>query len=120
MANIDLAALQQATASCTVELGGMTSTVTYRIHVITPAWLEYLGQIEEDDMTPFCEALSQAIVSWDITSGGEPVATDAATLSTIPYRILMTIVEAITSSMESPKTKSTSFGNGYRASRRNR
>ncbi len=118
--NIDLAALNETTAHCTLELGGMTSTVVYRVHVVTPAWLENLGRISDDNMMPFCEALSQAIVSWDITRGEEPVGTDPETLSTIPYQILLTIVEAITSSMESPKGRGTSFGSGSKGSRRNR
>lgn len=120
MANIDLAALNETTAHCTVELGGMTSTVVYRVHVVTPAWLENLGRISEDNMMPFCGALSQAIVSWDITRGEDPVGTDADTLSTIPYEILLAIVGAITSSMESPKGNGTSFGSGSRGNRRSR
>ena len=77
--------------------------ITYRPGVLTLAW-------DEQDVNV---ALSQAIVSIDITNGsGKPIKTDPETLiKTLPVPIMRTIAKAIyTDAGVDPTTAETSAG----------
>lgn len=89
-----------------IDLGdGDTVTVMFDRNRITPVWMEAAKQRDEaQDSASLPKALSEVILSWDVTDGDQPFPPTAENLGVLSYpaqsSLLLRILEAAVPSSE--------------------
>lgn len=102
-----LSDLTKKTRTITVSLSDESATVEYRLHAVTPGFLQELRK-EHDDVLSVVRQVEQVVLHWDVVDddGKEIPATSKAILEhAIPLEFLTLVLNSITEDMQAGRNE---------------
>lgn len=94
---LDIDDLLADTATITFKHGEQSSQITYRPNLITVEKIQSMnvniGSV--DDAQPLFDFLSDLIVEWEFTKGGQPLPTTQEGIKAVPLPVLTSIMNLV-------------------------
>lgn len=111
---MDVKSLAAKTRSVVVQYAGDAITITYAPARITPRWEQAVNERLRGDWKSgaLVAALTDVVVDWDVTDGGEPWPPTEEHLAQLPTELLAEVLAAIVEDQRPNARSGGSFGDG--------